>query len=345
MENYYFFKCIRKTIIQFLDMFNDINIERYDVNGVVKGKYRVPIRYGPKSKAYLFVREGGRNEEMLPMISVYLTGIDFDPARLTNKYQEILVNDTKTSGIYAKNAMPYNIGFTVNIWALHMVDIDQIYEQILPYFGPHAFIRVKIPEMDMTYDVKVILNGCSPVMTDDTSEEEARVIKWDTNFTCQTWLFKPQLVETPHIGSIGTNVGGTEGQIITPAWLLGKEYKVGDVVYYLGGFYMCEQDHTASNDKLPGTETGEPYWEQITGQYGYSWTSGMGTTGFGSDDRYGKVVQRYYTDLDGFADRDNPTKEIYDDERPVLTHAFRIVGVDEDAKLILDHESFGDGSK
>ena len=132
---------MRKTIIQFLDCFNDINIERYDATGAVLGKYRVPIRYGPKSKAYLWVRDNSRNEEMLPMISVTMTGIDFDPLRLTNRHQDIRINDTSRDDVayLAKNALPYNIGFTLNMWVLHMVDVDQIYEQILPYFSPHSF--------------------------------------------------------------------------------------------------------------------------------------------------------------------------------------------------------------
>lgn len=404
MEDYYFFKCIRRTTIQFLDMFNDINIERYDVNGNIKGRYRVPIRYGPKSKAYLWVRESGRNEEMLPMISIYNTGIDFDPTRLTNKYQEIKVNDVGMSGIYAKNAMPYNITFTVNIWALHMVDIDQIYEQILPYFGPHAFIRVKIPEMDIIFDSKVVLNGCSPVMTDDVSEEEARVLKWDTNFVVQTWLFKPELTSVTLIGSIGES-GGTSGtsgyigesggiithpweegtvyhagdiihndghvyqalidQIAIPEnepgvganweeywkelpgtpvleWKIGNEYKVGDVIFYNGAWYISLTDHTATADDEPGVGSNwENVWNKASGTSGFGWTTGMGTTGFGDSGQYGKIVNRYYTNEDTFNDRDNPEKEIFADERPLETVAFRIVGVDEDAKIILDYESFG----
>jgi len=284
METYYFYKSIRKTIIQFLDIFNSINIERYDVSGNVKGRYLVPIRYGPKSKTYLWIKDHDRDEEMLPMISVYISGIDFDPTRLTNKFQEIKVSDTQTTGTFAKNAIPYNIAFTVNIWALHMVDIDQIYEQILPFFAPHAFIRVRIPELDLIYDAKVILNGCSPIMTDDIGEEEARVIKWDTTFSVQTWLFKPASTH-PLIG----NIGG------------------------------------------------------ISGTSGFSWTSGMGTTGFGDSGSSGKIVNRYYTDLDTFHDRDNPEKEIFADDRPAEVYAFRPLGVDEDAKIILDYEIFANG--
>jgi hypothetical protein len=284
MSESFFYKSIRRTIIQFLGIFNDINIERYDSTGLVTGTYKVPIRYGPKTKAYLWVKDLSRNEEMLPMISVYLTGIDFDPNRLSNKFQDILINKDGGSGTYAKNAIPYNISFTVNLWTLHMVDVDQIFEQILPFFIPHAFIKVRIPEIDILFDVKVMCNGCSPVMTDDIGEDEARIIKWDVTFLVQTWLFKP-VVTKPLIGA------------------------------------------------LEGTLTN-----------GVSWTSGMGTAGFGNSGTTGKIVNRYYTDLDTFNSRDIPIKEIYDDSRISEVYAFRPIGVDEEAKLIIDYETWGEAT-
>ena len=281
MEDYFFYKSIRRTTIQFLDIFNDIYIKRYDTNGNIKGTYKVPLRFGPKTKAYLWMIDLGRDEEMLPMISVYTTGIDFDPTRLTNRHQDIKINTEDGAGIYAKSAMPYNISFTVNIYVLHMIDGGQILEQILPYFAPHAFIRVKIPEMDTLFDVKVICNGCSSIATDDMGEEEDRILKWDVTFVAQTWLFKP--VETKQL--IGT----------------------------ISGFVSASA---------------------------YSWTSGMGTTGFGDSGTSGKIVNRYYMDEDTFAERDDPEKEIFVDERPSEVYAFRPIGYDEDAKLMLDYETW-----
>jgi hypothetical protein len=339
METYYFFKSIRRTIIQFLDMFNNISIERYDINGNVKGKYLVPLRYGPKSKAFLWLKDMARDEEMLPMLSVYMTGIDFDPQRITNKHQDILVSDgNTTTGTYAKNAMPYNIGFTLNIWVAHMVDIDQIYEQILPYFGPHAFIRVKIPELDIIYDVKVVLNGCSPVMTDDMGEDEGRILKWDTNFTVQTWLFKPYVTSKALIGSID----GSNGTIVNTTWTENTLYQEGKIVFYNGVFYKSLQTHTSSNETMPGTTGGELYWELTIGSIGdFDWTSGFGTSGFGDTGTSGKIVNRYYMDETVFENRDNPIKEIISDERPSETIAFRIVGLnEEETKIILDYERF-----
>jgi len=193
MKTYYYYKVIRKTIIQFCDQFNEIYVGRYNSNGVLLKTVLVPVRFGPKAKQYLWYKEHGRNEEMLPIISVDIQAIDFDPNRLGNSTQEVIVSKDMTNllGSYYRVPAPYNITFNVRVWALHMVDIDQIFEQILPYFAPYTFMRINIPEVDTTIEIKVILSSCSPEMTDDVGEEEARVLRWSILFTVQAWLFKP----------------------------------------------------------------------------------------------------------------------------------------------------------
>jgi hypothetical protein len=198
-RQYYFNKCIRRTVINFLALFNDIMIERYEQDGTVRGQYLVPLKFVPKSKAYMWATDKGLSEQMLPMMAVTMTGLDFDVNRMTNRHENIRLetNHAQLTAVYASNAVPYNISFALQIFALHNVDVDQIYEQILPWFNPHAFFIVNIPEMNLNFEVKVVLNSCSPLMTDDTTEEEARVIKWETQFQCQTYLFKP--TSTAHL--------------------------------------------------------------------------------------------------------------------------------------------------
>ena len=210
MPDYYYFKIFRKTIIQFLEMFSDIKIGRYNTTGTLLKTVTVPIRFSPKTKAYLWVKENSRNEEMLPMISVDLQSIDFDPSRMGNRHESIEVSKDVEAllGQYYKTPVPYNLTFNLRIWALHMVDIDQIYEQILPFFAPYVFIRINIPDVDTTIECKVVLQSCSPEMTDDVSEEEARVVRWSSIFVAQTWLFKPIL--NPYAGGF---LDGTTGDL------------------------------------------------------------------------------------------------------------------------------------
>ena len=52
MENYFYFSSLRKTILQFLDMFNNINIAKYDSDGTIIKYVKVPIKLAPKQKFY-----------------------------------------------------------------------------------------------------------------------------------------------------------------------------------------------------------------------------------------------------------------------------------------------------
>lgn len=193
IPRYYYYRIIRKTIIQFLNMFSNIEIGRFDNDGYLQKKIVVPIKFGSKEKAYYWVKENRRVDEVLPLISVNHTGIDFDAARMTAKYETITSSvDTDNHVLtYFSNPIPYNVGLNVNIWTLHHIDADQILEQILPNFIPHRFIQITVPELDATFDNKVIFNSAVPDISEDMAEEDWRIIKWTLSFTIQTYFFNP----------------------------------------------------------------------------------------------------------------------------------------------------------
>jgi len=53
MDQYFYFASIRKTIIQFLDIFNNMRIAKYNPNGTILKYVEVPIKLAPKEKFYL----------------------------------------------------------------------------------------------------------------------------------------------------------------------------------------------------------------------------------------------------------------------------------------------------
>jgi len=216
MKNYYYYKTIRKTIIQFLDMFNDIDIARHDDNGVVTGTYRVPLKYGPKAKVYYWLHEKDedgtpKHDILLPIIGVSMESIEHDTTRMANMFDSVRVSTDLSTRTIAKylNPMPYNIMFNLNIWSKHMVDIDQICEQILPYFAPHAFTRISIPELSTTVENKILLQSCTPDGGTEFGEEDWREIKWNIGFMVQTYIFKP-ISNVGIVKKIYTNLYTTE---------------------------------------------------------------------------------------------------------------------------------------
>ena len=205
MRGFYYYQTIRKTIIQFLDMFSRINIARYNSAGTILKYVNVPLKFGPKSKAYYWLRKGSQKkfDETLPILAVSMQSMEFAPDRMGQVKNNIKVSTDlgeKVVNTYL-TPIPYNISFALHLWSLYMSDVDQIYEQILPYFSPHAFMRIQIPELDTTFDVKVVLQDSSPEIEEEWDEEGYRIIKWLSTFLVQTYVFKP-ISETDFVKKI-----------------------------------------------------------------------------------------------------------------------------------------------
>lgn len=191
-RQYYYYRSIRRTIIQFLDIFRNVQIERLDSSGTVTGYKKIPLIFGTKEKIWFWLHQK-KNEEMLPSISVILSSLDYAPERQVNKIRSIVKSVSISDGELQRflNPVPYNFTFTMSIWSLHMVDVDQILEQILPFFTPTIFIRVNIPELDASLDLKVVFLSCIPDVTNEFTDEEIRVVKWNLDFVVQGYLFQP----------------------------------------------------------------------------------------------------------------------------------------------------------
>lgn len=192
MKQYYYYKSLRKNIIQFLDLFNDIEVARYDNTGNIIGTFEVPLKLAPKSKAWYWIYEK-KSDIMLPIISAQITSIDYAETRQTNRLRSIIKSRSLDEGQIQKylNPVPYDLGFQLTIWAKHMIDIDQVLEQTLPYFGPFVNMRITMDQLDTTFDIKVLLNNATPDLNSEYGDEERRLILWNLDFTSQTYLFKP----------------------------------------------------------------------------------------------------------------------------------------------------------
>jgi hypothetical protein len=183
----------RKNIIQFMDVFSNIKIERYAKDGKTIDRHiEVPIKYAMKEKSYLWLNER-KDDAMLPMITTYISSIDFATDRKVNAFYNFTSEcdlDAGTVQTYL-HPTPYNISFNMSIWALYMVDIDQILEQILPYFNPNIFIRIGVPELNAAFDAKVLFRSATPEVSRELDDPEYRVLMYTLDFELQSWLFRP----------------------------------------------------------------------------------------------------------------------------------------------------------
>ena len=191
-RQYYYYKALRKTIIQFLDIFNDIEIARYDKDGNFEKYVEVPVKFALKEKVWYWMNER-KYDEMLPMISVALNNVELAKDRIPNRYEAISLSSPVSGNLRSMvpNPMPYDISFAVSVWALYMTDVDQIIEQIVSFFAPDIFMRIRIDEIDFNFDVKVLFNSASPEMDLEMPDEMYRVVRYSLDFTCQSFFFRP----------------------------------------------------------------------------------------------------------------------------------------------------------
>ena len=206
----FYYQVMRKTIVQFLDLFNGIKIGRYDTEtGRLLSFVKVPVKFAPKSKNWYWMEKIDTNgnrirDKILPIMGIYLVDVEIATDRKVNKFHSIPTNFHERSGDrrYMKelfaNPVPYNYTFQVQILAEYMVDITQIMEQILPYFDPRLTIQVSIPELSIDgktteyLDLKVLYNGSNKDDSTTMGPDELRHIQWNIDFTVEGYLFKPK---------------------------------------------------------------------------------------------------------------------------------------------------------
>ena len=270
-RSYYYYQVLRKSIVQFLDVFKNVKIERKNSAGNTTGYIKVPLKYGTKEKVWYWLNEH-KDEEFLPAISVILSSVEYDAQRQGSKIHSIVKStnyDTNTLSRFI-NPVPYNLGFTMTLWSLHMVDIDQILEQILPYFSPAIFVRVYIPELDATFELKVLFNGCSPDITYEIADEDARVIKWNLDFMVHTYLLKPlesKDIINKVIQKVYTNESAWDHRFTETEFTSGADgsyeaesvYTQSETIYYNVPEWEANTYYDIGDSVIPTTKNGYTY--------------------------------------------------------------------------------------
>jgi hypothetical protein len=197
LGNYFYHGIIRKTIIGFGTLFNNIEIRKVDSNGSVASVMKVPIAYGPIQKFLARINQqpdlSKKQTITLPRISFEMRGISYDPSRKGSVTQtfKAVTDNARLQKVFLP--VPYNINFQLAIMSKTQEDMLQIVEQILPFFQPAFNITIDLIEtIGETRDIPIILDSVSP--PDDKYEggfDETRVIIYTLNFTAKTSLFGP----------------------------------------------------------------------------------------------------------------------------------------------------------
>ena len=195
----FYHETMRKVVVAFGTIFNNINIVRTNSSGVVTQSMKVPLAYGPKNKFLTRLREDPNlNKKVsltLPRIGFEISGISYDSSRKLNSIQKLKKVNSSTDGKTVSSQfmpVPYNMDFSLFVMAKSSDDALQIVEQILPFFQPDYTITLNDnTSMGTTRDVPIILNGVSYEDSYDGDFTERRVLMYTLTFTSKFYLYGP----------------------------------------------------------------------------------------------------------------------------------------------------------
>ena len=198
MFEHFYHEILRKTIISFGTLFNNINIQKKDASDTDFSVMKIPLSYGPTQKFLARLEQSGdlnKSTAMsLPRMSFEFTGLTYDSSRKVTSTQKIAVKDPDTQKKVNKvfTPVPYNMQFELSIMSKLNDDALQIVEQILPFFQPAFNLSVElIDQIKEKRDIPIILENIT--MQDDYEGDYStrRVLLYTLRFTAKTYLFGP----------------------------------------------------------------------------------------------------------------------------------------------------------
>ena len=195
LGQYYYHEILRKTIISFGTIFNDIHIRHRDGQGKESSDIRVHLAYGPMQKFLARLEQQAdlnrATQITLPRMSFETTNIVYDATRKAGITQTFKASDgNNLRKVFMP--VPYNLGFELNILVKLNDDALQIVEQILPYFQPSFNVTIDLVNViGEKRDVPIVLDNIS--FQDDYEGDFAtrRALIYTLNFTAKTYLFGP----------------------------------------------------------------------------------------------------------------------------------------------------------
>lgn len=194
MANTFYNRIIRKLVVGFGNLFDEITLVRYNPDNSEAQRFVVPIAYAAK-ELYVQRIEGDPNldkkvQMTLPRMSFEMNGLTYDATRKQNTNIRQFAQ-TNAGVVSQYNPVPYNFDFNLYIYVRNIEDGTQIIEHILPYFTPDYTIKLNlIPEMGIIKEVPIVLNTTTSEVTyEGPKDTDPRMIIWTLNFTVKGFIF------------------------------------------------------------------------------------------------------------------------------------------------------------
>jgi len=196
MFDYFYNKSLRKVVIGFGSLFNNIEVEHAnpdDPNTPLK--IRVPITYAPQEKfirRYLetsSINDGTRIENQLPRLSYMMSSVTPDPSRRRNRANTVASNNCTGTANVLSEEIPVNLSFSLFIYTRHIDDTLQIVEQIMPYFNPDHIIQLNLNSTQTNVRIPITMVSNNITERYDGDFANRRINISSINFVARSYIF------------------------------------------------------------------------------------------------------------------------------------------------------------
>ena len=196
----FYHETMRKVIISFGTLFNNINLVRKNNAGTIVQTMKVPLAYGPKQKWLSRLdADASLNTKVaitLPRLGFEIQNLSYDPARKLNRVQKFkkVKSSSDDSNKLDSQFMPvpYNLDMELYAMAKNSDDALQIVEQILPFFQPDYTLTIKdMEDMGVARDIPIVLNSINYEDSYRGTYDERRAIIYTLDFTTKFYLYGP----------------------------------------------------------------------------------------------------------------------------------------------------------
>jgi hypothetical protein len=201
MFEHFYYEAIRKTVIAFGTLFNNIYIKHKNNEGKTVSTLKVPFAYGPTQKFLARLNESPDLNKPIqittPRMSMEITGLSYDSARKGSTTRAFISKDTDNKPKKSYLPVPYNLNFELSIFTKLEDDMFQIVEQILPYFQPHYTVTIiAVEEIREKKDIRFNLDNISISDNYEGNFEDRRALIWTLKFTAKIYMFLPVSVDS-----------------------------------------------------------------------------------------------------------------------------------------------------
>ena len=198
METHFKHLLLRRYLLSFGSLFDNITLTREDNTGDEVYRQVVPLEYGPKERWLTrFTQDPDLTRgvgQIVPRLSYEMSGLSYDGARKLNSLEKLTyVGSSPSDRARLYVGTPYTLGVRLSILTKLQQDGMQIVEQILPYFTPDYPIAVEPLDNypDLVDVVPITLQSVSQTDNYEGNFETRRIIVWDLDFAMKVYFYGP----------------------------------------------------------------------------------------------------------------------------------------------------------